>query len=79
MSEGQAHACLGGLGRGGLSGIMEQGRRGNRCVLEGGAGQAELSKCKGVESSFSGQIGPDLMHLVGRVGPDGPARCVWTR
>lgn len=29
----------------------------SRYVLEGGAGQAQPNKYKGVESSFSGQIG----------------------
>lgn len=57
--------CSGGRGRGGLSGTRVFIKQDSRCVLEGGGGQAELSQCKAVESSFSEQV---LMLSGGQVG-----------
>lgn len=71
--------CSGGLGSGGLSGTRVFIKQDSRCVLRGGAGQAELSKCKAVESSFSEQVGRALCFHVGKLEPDIPARCVWIR
>lgn len=71
--------CSGGRGRQGLSGTWVLHKEGSKCVLEGGAGQAEVSQCKAVESSFSEQVSRDLCFQVGRLGPHIPARCVWIR
>lgn len=71
--------CSGGRGRGGLSGTRVFIKQDSRCVLEGGGGQAELSQCKAVESSFSEQVSRSLCFQVGKLGPDIPAKCVWIR
>lgn len=69
----------GGLGSRGFSGTRVLIKQDSRCVLEGGAGQAELSKWKAVESSLTEQIGRALCFQVGKLEPDIPARCVWIR
>ena len=41
--------------------------------------QAEPCKCKEVESSFSGWICRALCIRLGKMQPDGLAKCVWIR